>query len=219
MKTALVAGSTGLTGKALVKLLIENPEYHQVFLLVRQHSKVTDKKIREHLVDFNKLAENLKTMPKVDDVFCCLGTTMKKAGSREAFRKVDYEYPLELAKWASNAGSGHFLCISAIGADPSSGIFYNRVKGETERDIGKLPIPAITFFRPSLLIGKREESRPMERLGIFLFSMFSFFFIGPLKKYKGIKVEKVAAAMVRASGRELKGVAIVESGEMLNAIG
>jgi uncharacterized protein YbjT (DUF2867 family) len=216
MKSALVAGSTGLTGSALVKLLSDNSEYHQVFLVVRQTSNFTNKKISEYLVDFDKLSDNLSTIPKVDEVFCCLGTTMKKAGNKEAFRKVDYQYPLELAKWASNKGIQRFLCISALGADESSGIFYNRVKGDMERDISKLNIPSITFFRPSLLIGNRKESRPMERLGIILFNTFSFLFIGPLKKYKGIKVEKVAEAMIAVAARDGKGVKVIESGEMNN---
>ena len=216
MKTALIAGSTGLTGSELLKLILKNSIYHQVIVLVRQNSPGKSEKIIQHKINFEVFEEELKSIPKVDDVFCCLGSTMKKAGSKEAFRKVDYEFPLELARWAAEKGVKQFLCISALGADESSSIFYNRVKGEMERDVSKLNIPSITFLRPSLLIGNREENRPMERLGIMFAKTFSFLFVGPLKKYKGIAIEKVAGAMYSAAQEKSIGVKFIESEQMGN---
>jgi uncharacterized protein YbjT (DUF2867 family) len=214
MKIALVAGSTGLTGNILLSRLLSDSNYHQVFSLVRQHSGYVHEKLIEIVCDFEQLASCLANVKRIDDVFCCLGTTIGKAGTKENFYRVDHDYPLQLAEWAEKTGAKKFLCISALGASERSSIFYNRVKGEMERDIGKLKIPTIIFFRPSLLIGDRIEKRPGEKAAIIFAKIFSFLFVGPLSRYKGIKVDKVAAAMISESRREETGVRVVESQEM-----
>ena len=213
-KIALIAGSSGLVGKEVLKLLLENDQYEKVYSLVRRKSKFSHPKLNELVIDFDKLSSELSGIQKVDEIFCCLGTTMKVAGSKEAFRKVDYQYPFELSKWGKSIDAKHYLMISAMGADPGSSIFYNKTKGEVERDITILNIPKITFLRPSLLYGDRIESRLGEKIGIFFFKALSFLFVGPLKNYKAISVQKVAAAMVKNSNRESSGVSIILSGEM-----
>jgi uncharacterized protein YbjT (DUF2867 family) len=213
-KTAVIAGSTGLVGKELLQLLLNDSDYTRVYSIVRKPTAHADRKLTEIVISYDQLPYALAEIKSADDVFCCLGTTMKVAGSKEAFRKVDYEYPLALASWAKQIKARHFLMISAMGADPASSIFYNKVKGEAERDIALNSIPAITFFRPSLLLGDRKENRPGEKIGIVVAKALSFAFVGPLKNYKGIEVTKVAAAMLAAARQEKTGKEIILSGQM-----
>lgn len=214
MKTALIAGASGLTGSALLELLLNSPEYAKVYSVVRRPTDFRHAKLVEIVADFEQLDYFLHDVKQTDDVFCCLGTTMKKAGSKEAFRKVDYHYPLHLAHWAKSMGAGKFLCISAMGADAGSMIFYNRVKGEMERDIGMVGIPCTTFFRPSLLLGDRKENRPGEKIGILIAKVINPLLIGPLLNYRGIEVNKVALAMLRTAQDNKTGVRVVLSGGM-----
>jgi len=218
MKTALVAGATGMTGNELVKQLLADPFYDKVFLLGRKQVQLKDPKAEMLLTNFEDLSDHQLIISEVNHLYCCLGTTMKKAGSREAFRKVDYTFPLMLARICENTAVSHFLAISAQGANPASAVFYNRIKGETERDISEAQIPAITFFRPSLLIGEREERRAAEKAAIVVAKLLSLAMAGPLKNYKAIKAGDVAAAMIReAKDQQRKGFKIVRSGEMQGA--
>ncbi len=214
VKTAIIAGSSGLVGKSLLNLLLEEPNYSQVISIVRQASGISHPRLQELVINFNEMAEALKPIKNGDDVYCCLGTTMKKAGNKVEFRKVDYTYSIALAEWALKIKARNFLCISAMGANPSSKIFYNRIKGEIEREIGKIKIPSVVFFRPSLLIGKREDHRRGEVLATVLANLFSFLFKGILKNYKAIPAEKVAAAMLKEAQNGKLGVRIIMSGEM-----
>ncbi len=213
-KTALIAGASGLVGSELLKKLLDNNNYSMIYSVVRKPSGLNHSKLNELVVDFSNLSEELNKIDHVDDVFCCLGTTIKVAGSKEAFKTVDYFYPLILAKWAEHKKSSRFLMITAMGADSKSSIFYNRVKGEAENDISKLALPSVTFFRPSLLIGNRKESRAGEKLAIVFFKAISFLFIGPLKNYKGIHVSKVAEAMMQAAQNAKTGKEVILSGSM-----
>lgn len=212
-RTALILGSTGLTGKALTGLISKNKSYSRIILPVRRETGRSDDRVTEIKIDY----EHLDASPglfEVDDIFCCLGTTMKKAGSKEAFRKVDYQYPLEAARLGKEKGASRFFVISALGVDPSSKIFYNRVKGAVERDLGRLSFRALHIFRPSLLTGKREEKRFGENAGIFLFKAFSFLLAGPLAKYRAIEAETVARAMALAAESDAGGTIIHESYDM-----
>lgn len=134
MRTALLAGSTGLIGKQLLELLLEDSHYTVVKAISRKPLDIQHAKLQNIVADFNTLTEHHDQL-KADDVFCCLGTTIKQAGSQAAFRKVDFEYPLELARLTKNQGAIQFLIITALGSDAKSGIFYNRVKGEVEQAI------------------------------------------------------------------------------------
>lgn len=200
-RSAIVAGATGLIGRALVQLLLEEPAYESVTALVRRSTGINHPKLRERLVDYNDLAH-----ADIDwtgaDVYCALGTTIKKAGSRQAFRQVDYEYPLALGRVAAAAGASQLLLVSSIGANSASRNFYLRVKGEVEEALRSLDFPALHLFRPSLLLGKREEFRLGERLA----SVVAPLFAGLMGKYRPVEARVVAEAMIRAALRELSGV-------------
>jgi uncharacterized protein YbjT (DUF2867 family) len=203
-RTALLLGATGLVGGELLTLLLADPEYRQVTVLVRRNLPQTHPKLVQRVVDFKDLPKAADAY-KVDDVFCCLGTTIKKAGSQEAFRVVDYTYPLESAKLAARQGAGQYLIITALGADAKSSVFYNRVKGEVEEAIGKLPLKSLHIFRPSLLLGNRQESRTGEKIAIAVMKPLGFLLAGPLKKYRGIQARTVALAMLRTAKQNLAG--------------
>lgn len=212
-KTALIAGATGLVGGQLLNLLLNDTYYERVIAITRKPVNNKSDKLVNVLVDFNKLDEYASQM-KADDVFCCLGTTMKKAGGKDKFKQVDFTYPVEIAKLALNAGAGRFLLISALGADRDSSIFYNQVKGEVEEAIAKLNYDSYHIFRPALLIGPRDEERLGEDAAKTFFKIFGFLFIGPLKKYKAIDSAKVARAMHAIAKQNLSGMHIHESKEL-----
>jgi uncharacterized protein YbjT (DUF2867 family) len=203
-RTALLLGATGLVGGELLTLLLADPEYGRVTVLVRRNLPRMHAKLVQRVVDFKDLSKAADAY-KVDDVFCCLGTTIKKAGSQEAFRVVDYEYPLESAKLAARQGAGQYLLITALGADAKSSVFYNRVKGEVEDAVGKLPLKSLHIFRPSLLLGDRQESRTGEKLATAVMKPLGFLLVGPLKKYRGIQASTVAQAMLRTAKRNVAG--------------
>ena len=135
-KSAIVAGASGLVGSRLVVVLLADPNYDTVHALVRRPLETAHAKLREHPVNYGHLAEI--ALPVADDVFCCLGTTIRVAGSQEAFREVDYAYPLAIARAAQLKGAKQFLFVSAMGADARSSVFYSRVKGELEAAIAAL---------------------------------------------------------------------------------
>jgi len=197
-KTALVFGATGLTGRALTGLLLDDHRYARVVVFTRRPLRQNHSKL-ETIVNDLKEPESIAGKIQGNDVFCCLGTTMKKAGSKEAFRTVDLELPVKLAEIAHTNGVGKFLVISSIGADPDSRNFYLKTKGEMEKELEKFNFRQLSIFRPSLLIGKRDEFRLGEAIGKFFYTLFSFLFIGPVKKYKGVNVRKLAKAMVKAA--------------------
>ncbi len=209
-RTALVAGSTGLIGRHLVKFLSSSPHYGKIIQLARKKSDHLLPKVEEHILDFENMEPAMKNI-QAEDVFCCLGTTMKQAGSKEAFRKVDYDYVVNLGEVMCRNGSGQFLVVSSMGANPSSSVFYNRVKGEMESAVKNIPFPTINIFRPSLLLGEREESRSGEKLAIVLFKTFKFMMVGRLRKYRAIEASRVAEAMVKIATSHGDGIFTYES--------
>jgi len=207
--TAIVYGSTGLIGKELVSLLIGSEKYTNIILPVRKgQNTFTSPKIKEIVVNFDTLIDFRENL-KADVAFLCLGTTMAKAKSKEAFYKVDFTYSAEAAKLACENGSSHILLVSSLGADTKSMVYYSKVKGETEQYISGLSCEKVSIFRPSLLLGNRTEKRFGEALAIRFFRSFSFLFVGPLRMYKGIEAHDVAKAMLyqslfpQASKREI----------------
>lgn len=210
MKTALVAGSTGLIGKQLLQLLLDDPAYAEVKALSRKPMDVEHPKLKNIVVDLNKLNEHFDQL-KADDVFCCLGTTIKQAGSKEAFRKVDYDYPLELAKLSKNQGATQYLIVTALGSNKMSGIFYNQVKGQVEEAIDQVGFQSYHIFRPSLLLGERTEKRAGEGAATVVYKALGFLI--PLK-YKAIESAKVAKAMLHMAKQNSTGKFIHESKEL-----
>jgi uncharacterized protein YbjT (DUF2867 family) len=175
--------------------LLADPDYARVIVLARRAPHLSHDKLQTEIVDF----EHLTSLPgPVDDVFCCLGTTLARAGSKAAFRRVDHDYVVALAKLAQQAGAQRFLMISALGADSRSQIFYNRVKGEAERDVAAAAIDAWSF-RPSLLDGPRREFRFGERAGLAVMRILGPVLRGSLAKYRAIHADAVAAAMIRVA--------------------
>jgi uncharacterized protein YbjT (DUF2867 family) len=210
-RIALLAGASGLVGGHCLRLLLAEPAYGRVIALGRRALPVQHAKLEQKLVDFAHIAD---LVPRVDDVYCCLGTTIKKAGSQAAFRRVDHDYVVALAQAAKQAGARRFLLVSALGANLRSRIFYSRVKGEVERDVSAVPFAAVHIFRPSLLLGERAESRPLERLVFPLFKALTPVLAGPLRPYRAIAAETVARAMIRAALGDATGVRVHGYDEM-----
>ena len=204
-KTALVLGATGLIGDLLTRKLTESSLYERVKVLVRNPLAWKHPRLQEIQFDFDR-PNGLLT--QADDIFCCLGTTMKKAGSKDAFRKVDYQYPMDIARRGLENGANQFVIVTAMGADPGSSFFYNRVKGEVERDLTALNFPTLLIFRPSLLLGHRSENRLGEQLAEGAMRLFS-----PLipAKYKGVEAVKVANALLTTAQQGLTGRHVYES--------
>jgi uncharacterized protein YbjT (DUF2867 family) len=214
-KTALLVGASGLVGGHCLHFLLQESSYTHIVALVRRPLSITHDKFAQHIVDFSEL-ETLGERLAADDVYCCLGTTIKKAGSQEAFRRVDFDYPIKIAALAQHCGANQFSIVTSMGADPHSRIFYNRVKGEVEEAIRKISFTTINIFRPSLLLGERVEHRTGEKVGAFIMSGLKYVMGGPLKKYRAILAHDVARAMVRATQRNQGGVHIYESDQIQN---
>ena len=213
-RTALIAGATGLTGQQLLKQLLADARYTEVHVLVRRHVFAPHTKLIEHIVDLAALP-NLPTLPKsADDAFCCLGTTIKITGSKAAFRIVDFDYVVNFARAAKKSGAQRFVVMSSLGADPESGVFYSRVKGEMEEALRELGFAELHIFQPSFLLGNRSESRPGERFGIAAFQLISPLLFGPARKYRAIEVTDVARAMVRAACLQRSGAHVYLSDEI-----
>ncbi len=208
-KHALIAGATGLVGNELLQQLIRGRQYHTISILSRHEVETSSKRVETIIVDYDQLTD--KQLPKIDDAFCCLGTTMNKAGSKDAFRKVDHDYPLRVAEITRRKGAQQYLLVSAMGADESSYIFYNRVKGEVEAAIAKLGFESFHVFRPSMLLGERTETRIGEQIGQVVMQGMAPLMVGGLKKYQAIPAETVAEAMVHVARKELSGTYIFES--------
>ncbi|MFV0417534.1 MAG: NAD(P)H-binding protein [Dysgonomonas sp.] len=209
-KTAIIIGSTGMTGTHLLKILLTSSVYDKVISFVRHSTKISHPKLIQHVVDFDQ-PESYQDLIEGSDMFCCLGTTIKKAGSQEAFEKVDLQYPLQFAKIAASKGIKQYSIISSIGANPQSSNFYLRTKGKCEEELRKLAFQSTSIFRPSLLIGNRKEFRLGEKVGKYAMKFFSVFFIGKIKKYKSIKSKNVAYAMYSIAQSNTVGYHIYES--------
>jgi uncharacterized protein YbjT (DUF2867 family) len=206
--TALLAGATGLVGSECLSRLLAEETYTEVLVVTRRDlgPGAADSRIRQIVIDFDRLDE-LPDALVADQVFCTLGTTMRKAGSRAQFRRVDLEYPLKLAEIALRRGAGHFSLVSAMGASRSSPLFYLRVKGELELALRNLGWPSLAIFRPSVIAGQRKESRPGERAGELLLRMAP-------ARLRPVAAGDIATAMVVTALQSPTGVTIVESDEI-----
>ena len=200
MRSAVIVGATGLVGAHLVQQLCENDYYISVTALSRRELSYNHPKLIVKKIDFDHLQEQDFDFAEV--IFCCLGTTRKKAGSREKFEKVDVEYPLRVAQIAKKKGANHFIVISAMGANEKSLAYYNRVKGKLEKQLVELDFPQLSIVRPSLLVGKRDEFRLGEKLGEAVLAVLNPILVGPLKKYRSILGSQVAEAMTVISLHE-----------------
>ena len=202
-KTALVAGATGLIGQHLVKRLLNSGVYGRIKVLARRPLNIEDSRIETLMTDYSDLsALNLQA----DDVYCCLGTTLKTAGSREAFEKVDFNMVSDFAHAARAQGGKQFIVISSVGTSPLAASFYSRVKAKMEQAVSALDYPSVHIVRPSLLLGSRTGSRPAEDVAQKLAPLVMPLFFGPFKKYAPIRAEDVADAMLQLALRDERGV-------------
>lgn len=206
-RVALIAGASGLVGSFCLQYLLADPRYRTVHSLVRRHSGEGHSRLREHLVDFERLAADMPDCA-IDDVYCCLGTTMKQAGSKTAFERVDHDYVVELARLCKARGARRFMLVSALGADAGSSVFYNRVKGRVELELQQLDFPALHIFRPSLLTGPRKEFRLGERVASPLARLMRPLMRGGLARYRAVDSAHVARCMLLAAATDLAGVKI-----------
>jgi uncharacterized protein YbjT (DUF2867 family) len=214
MPIALIAGATGLVGRCLLRQLLDTPEYDRVIALGRRTPDLVHPKLVFVVADFSEL-EKVTTDLSCDDVFCCLGSTIKRAGSRENFRAVDHGAVLALAWAARRSGARRFFLVSSLGADATSRLFYNRVKGETEEALQVLGFSTLGIFRPSLLLGPRREFRLGERVSAGILWLAEPLLLGRLRQYRAIRAEVVARAMLRCSfGRPDQGVLVYASDEI-----
>lgn len=214
-KTALIAGATGMVGKKLLSLLLDCPDYGKVFVLSRRIVDIDHQKLQVIISDFNRLDFELPD-EKIDDVFCCLGTTIKEAGSAVEFRKVDFDYCLQLAEACQKRGARHFLLISSIGANARSPLLFVRTKGELEEALKKLNYPALSIFRPSMLDGDREEKRPAEEIMLKVLRPLSIFTKLLMPALTPVKDREVAVAMLEGAKTPSQGVRLISSKEILN---
>jgi uncharacterized protein YbjT (DUF2867 family) len=211
--TALLVGATGLVGGHCLDRLLTASQYDRVIVFARRALGREHPKLVETIVDFEKLRD-IEPFPAAD-VFCALGTTMGKAGSQHAFLRVDFEYPSIIAERSAEAGAKQFLLVSSVGADPKSGNFYLRVKAELEKAVSSRKFEAVHFFRPSFLIGSRQEFRLGEALGTPAARAVAFALVGKMRKYRPIPAASVAAAMMNAAQQGRPGRHIYHYDEIL----
>ena len=206
MTTLLLAGATGLVGQAVLRQSLADARISQVIAPTRRTLPMHPRLLNP-LVDFSALPEDAPWW-RVDAVICALGTTIRAAGSQAAFRTVDHDYPLAVARLARRQGASAYVLTSATGANAASRVFYSRTKGELERDLQAMDFPSLTFVRPGLLGGKRELRRPLEHLGIKVLAA-----IGPLlpRRYRVVPADSVAAALLQAALEASAGLRIIES--------
>ncbi len=194
MKTAIIAGATGLIGSQLLNNLLESNHYNKIVALVRNEIPFQSPKLIQVIVDYNNL-QSIADHLKCDDVFCCLGTTIKKAGSQNEFYKVDFQYCLNLAIESHKNGASNFYLVTALGANANSKVFYNSVKGKLENAIQNIGFNSFYIFRPSLLLGNRNEFRLGEKIMQMIMKPFSKLMFGSMEKYAAIESKQVAKAM------------------------
>lgn len=211
-RKAAVFGSSGLVGSNLLSLLDGNKNYNEILAYRRKAYEEN----AFNKVKFVEFSNDFSVAPSIDDVFISLGTTMKKAGSKNAFKAVDFDLVVEVARKANQASVKRIIVVSSIGADARSRNFYLRTKGEMEEELRKFDFELVAIVRPSILLGKRNEFRFGESVGIWFFRTFRFIFVGPLRRYRGIDASDVAKAMIQLA-LTAKGKITVES-EVLKQI-
>lgn len=210
LNKAIIAGASGLIGGLLLDILLKAPEYNEVVILVRKKLPVTHEKLKQLIVDFDRL-NDYSNMITGDVIFCCLGSTRKKTPDLKEYRKIDHDYPLRLAEIAKANGIGQYHLVSAIDANADSSNFYTKMKGETERDIKNVGLRSLYIYQPSFLTGDRKESRILERIFIPVMKIIDPLLFGKLKKYRSIPATIVARAMFKQSIDNKEGVFIYTS--------
>jgi uncharacterized protein YbjT (DUF2867 family) len=204
---AIIAGASGLIGGLLLDILLRQPEYDEVLILVRKELPVKHKKLTQMVIDFDKL-DHYADQITGHAVFCCLGSTRKKTPDLAVYRKIDHDYPLQLAEIAVKNSMDQYHLVSALGANSASSNFYTKMKGETEDDIKKVGAPCLHIYEPSFIAGDRKERRVVERVFLVIMKVINPLLFGSLKKYRSIPAITIARAMVKQSLIKQEGVFI-----------
>ncbi|MEE9161481.1 MAG: NAD(P)H-binding protein [Candidatus Neomarinimicrobiota bacterium] len=212
-RSALLLGATGLVGGHCLRLLLDHSAFSRVMVLARGMATREHPQLEWQVADFEALEDHARLFA-VDAVFCCLGTTRAKAGSANAFRRVDHDYPLAAASLAARQGARQFLLVSSMGANPESRFLYPRVKGDLEEALRNLSLVGVHIFRPSFLQGRRRERRIMERIGSGFLSAGAPLLVGPLRRWRPIHAATVARAMVRTAVGGVLGYHVYPSDEL-----
>ena len=217
--TAVVIGATGLTGSLLVEELIKDSDFKTVRTLVRTPADINHPKLEQRIVNFNDLNDYTQKLREGDIIFCCIGTTQKKVHKdKNAYKKVDYDIPVNAAEIGIAKGFKQFLIVSAIGANENSSNFYLNLKGKTENKIRQFPFVSIGIFQPSILNGNRKENRIVERIAQTAMDLLSFLLLGPLKKFRAIGANNVAKAMLQASKKQTPGIHYYQYADMMHLV-
>lgn len=218
LRIAMVLGATGLVGRAVTEELLNREGWDEVRVLVRRPMDLEHPKLKQTIVDWDKLAQYKEQFEGVHAVFCCLGTTIKKAGSQAQFERVDLDYPLKAATIAKDSGVKQFLSVSSMGANAKSRNFYSRVKGRTEEGLIAIGFQGLHLFRPSLLLGQRDEFRLGEQIATAAMKSLGFLMVGKAAKYRAIPGATVAKAMVNIALADTQGYHIYTN-EVIHVIG
>ncbi len=214
MKAILIGGS-GLIGSSLLSELLKSDQITDILLVARKASGISDPKIRELILNFDDLDTHTEKF-KADIIFSCLGTTRNKTPDETLYRKIDLEYPLKMLEIAINNGIKQFHIVTSLGADAYSSNSYLRLKGELENRLKSLGIPSLHIYQPSFLRGERQEKRPAEYIANIFTTLIDPLMVGSLKKYRSIKAETVAKAMLNQALKDLKGTFIYPSKQIHN---
>lgn len=209
-KKAVLLGASGLIGESLLEQLLSDIHYKEVLAVGRKKLERQHPKLKQLVVDFDKLNDYASEIHG-DVIFCCLGTTKSKTPDQVQYKKIDYQYPLNAAAIAQINGIEQYHLVSALGANPSSSIFYTKTKGEVERDLKALPFKSIHIYQPSLLVGERKENRNMEGMMTVVMQILNPLLFSGLRKYRSIKIEKVARAMLKKSLEDATGTFVYPS--------
>lgn len=215
-QTAAIIGSTGLIGSHILDLLLNDKSFASIRLLVRRPVSITHPKVKVIVIDFEDDKAFKEGIAGCEAVFVAVGTTQKKVkGDKTAYRKVDYDIPVNAARFSAETGVKQFLLVSSVGADSHSNNFYLNLKGEVEEEVKSFSIPGISIFRPSMLLGKRNESRPMETVAQAISRPLGALFPS---KYKPVKASDVARAMIAASHKDEPGFRLFHYREMMDLL-
>lgn len=210
MKKVIILGASGLIGSDVLNQALNNTEFGEIKIFVRQQLPIKNQKLVQIITDFKKL-EQIKAEITTDIIFCCLGSTKSKTPNLQDYKRIDQDIPLYFAKEGLSNGLSQFHVVSSLGANPSSSNFYTKLKGEIEVALKGLNIPSLYIYRPSFLEGERKEKRIFEKIALIIMRLINPLLMGRLKKYRTIEASIIANAMINESITNKRGIFVFES--------
>lgn len=219
-QVGVIIGATGLVGGHLFRLLVNDLNFEKIIVISRRPFNGQHEKVENRVVNFENNSDLAASFDNADVIFCTIGTTQKKVkGDKGAYRKVDFDIPVNMAKMGLQKGVKQFILVSAVGADAHAGNFYLRLKGEVEETVSSLGYESLYILRPSILLGKRDEFRLGESIGKAVLRSASFLFFGNMRKYYPVKAKQLAQAMINASKEKSPGSHVLFYDEMVKLAG